>query len=63
MNNNPDKKPNIFVLIPALNEEKSIGSVIDDIPNDMVREIIVIDNEDKRDRQKKLCPSGKVKLE
>lgn len=36
--------PNIFVLIPALNEEKSIGSVIDDIPKDLVQEIIVIDN-------------------
>lgn len=44
MNNNPGKKPNIFVLIPALNEEKSIGSVIDDIPKDIVNEIIVINN-------------------
>jgi glycosyltransferase involved in cell wall biosynthesis len=46
---NPDmpvneKKPNIFVLVPALNEEQSIGSVIDDIPGDIIREIIVIDN-------------------
>lgn len=37
-------KRNIFVLIPVLNEEKSIGSVLDDIPRDIVREIIVIDN-------------------
>jgi hypothetical protein len=29
------RKANIFVLIPALNEEKSIGSVIDDIPRDI----------------------------
>lgn len=36
--------PNIFVLIPALNEEQSIGSVIDDIPKDLIKEIIVIDN-------------------
>ncbi|MCP5054228.1 MAG: glycosyltransferase family 2 protein [bacterium] len=35
---------NIFVLIPALNEEKSIGSVIDDIPRDIVKEVVVIDN-------------------
>jgi glycosyltransferase involved in cell wall biosynthesis len=38
------RNPNIFVLIPALNEEKSIGSVIDDIPRDIVKEIVVIDN-------------------
>jgi glycosyltransferase involved in cell wall biosynthesis len=44
MTNNTDKKPNIFVLIPALDEEKSIGSVIDDIPKDIVKEIIVINN-------------------
>ncbi len=35
---------NIFVIIPAINEEKSIGKVIKDIPEDIVREIIVIDN-------------------
>ncbi|MCP5046326.1 MAG: hypothetical protein GY940_04085 [bacterium] len=29
------RKANIFVLIPALNEEKSIGSVIDDISMDI----------------------------
>jgi glycosyltransferase involved in cell wall biosynthesis len=38
------KKAKIFVLIPALNEEKSIGAVIDDIPKDIVNEIIVINN-------------------
>jgi glycosyltransferase involved in cell wall biosynthesis len=38
------RNPNIFVLVPALNEEKSIGSVIDDIPRDIVKEIVVIDN-------------------
>jgi len=36
--------PKIFVLIPALNEEQSIGSVLDDIPKDIVEEVIVIDN-------------------
>lgn len=34
----------ISVIIPALNEEKSIGSVIKDIPLDLVQEVIVIDN-------------------
>lgn len=34
----------ISVLIPALNEEDSIGLVIGDIPKDLVEEIIVINN-------------------
>ncbi len=34
----------IVVIIPALNEEKSLPLVIRDIPKDIVREIIVVDN-------------------
>lgn len=37
-----DKK--IVVIIPALNEEKSLPFVIRDIPKDIVDEIIVVDN-------------------
>lgn len=36
--------PKISVIIPALNEEESIGQVISDIPGDIVEEIIVVDN-------------------
>ncbi len=32
------------VIIPAFNEEKSIGLVIDEIPGDHVTEVIVVDN-------------------
>lgn len=35
---------NIDVIIPAYNEENSIGLVIDDIPKDLVREIVVCNN-------------------
>ena len=38
------KKHKISVIIPALNEEKSIPLVINDIPKDIVDEIIVVDN-------------------
>jgi glycosyltransferase involved in cell wall biosynthesis len=34
----------ISVIIPALNEEQSIAAVINDIPRDLVQEIIVADN-------------------
>ena len=36
--------PNITVIIPAINEELSICKVLDDIPKDLVTEIIVVDN-------------------
>lgn len=32
------------VIIPALNEERSIGRVIGDIPRDLATEIVVVDN-------------------
>ena len=34
----------VDVIIPAYNEQNSIGSVIHDIPKDLVRDIIVVDN-------------------
>lgn len=36
--------PNIKIVIPAFNEEASIGKVVDDIPKDWVTEIIVVSN-------------------
>jgi glycosyltransferase involved in cell wall biosynthesis len=39
-----ESKPGIYVIIPALNEEKSIGAVIGDIPGDWVRETVIVDN-------------------
>ena len=38
------KSHKISVIIPALNEEKSISLVINDLPKDIVDEIIVVDN-------------------
>ncbi len=40
----PPHRPKVSVLIPAHNEEASIGLVIDEIPRDHVREIIVANN-------------------
>ena len=34
----------ISVIIPALNEEESIGQVLNDIPCEIVEEVIVVDN-------------------
>ncbi len=35
---------NSLVIIPAFNEEKSIDKVINDIPRDLISEIVVVDN-------------------
>ena len=37
-------KPDIRVIIPAFNEQNAVGLVIDEIPKDLVSEIIVVDN-------------------
>ncbi len=37
-------RSNVVVIIPALNEEESIGQVLLDIPRGMVDEIVVVDN-------------------
>lgn len=34
----------IYVIIPALNEEKAIGKVIENLPKNLIQEIIVVDN-------------------
>ncbi len=39
-----ESRPRVSVIIPALNEEKSIGSVLNAIPRRLVSEIIVVDN-------------------
>ena len=37
-------KPDIVVIIPAYNEEQSIGKVINDIPKELVSEVVVVNN-------------------
>lgn len=47
------QKPIVKVIIPAFNEEESIGLVVNDIPKDVVDEVIVVNNgsTDKTDKQ------------
>ncbi|MDN5205218.1 glycosyltransferase family 2 protein [Fulvivirgaceae bacterium BMA10] len=37
-------KPNIKVIIPAFNEQNSVGNVVRDIPKTLVSEVIVVNN-------------------
>jgi len=36
--------PDIRVIIPAFNEQNAVGLVIDEIPKDLISEIIIVDN-------------------
>ena len=53
---------NCKVIIPAFNEEKSIGKVIQDIPN-TVSEIIVVNNNSKDDTGKVAQENGAIVLQ
>ena len=38
------KRPDVKVIIPAFNEQNAVGLVIDEIPKELVSEVIVVDN-------------------
>jgi glycosyltransferase involved in cell wall biosynthesis len=54
--------PTILVIIPALNEEKSIGKVIADIPRNIVSEVVVTDNGSTDGTAKTSADSGATVL-
>jgi glycosyltransferase involved in cell wall biosynthesis len=54
--------PTILVIIPALNEEKSIGKVIADIPRNIVSEVVVTDNGSTDGTAKASADSGATVL-
>jgi len=41
---NPNKKPKIIVVMPAYNAEKTIRATYNDLPKDLVSEIILVDD-------------------
>lgn len=53
-------QPIVDVIIPAYNEEESIGLVVRDIPKDLVRDIIVCNNNSKDNTAKVAKKSGAI---
>jgi glycosyltransferase involved in cell wall biosynthesis len=51
---------NTVVIIPAYNEEKSIGRVINDIPRKLVSEVIVVNNNSKDNTESVAKNAGAV---
>lgn len=54
--------PAVDVIIPAYNEENSIARVIDDIDRNLVREIVVVDNNSKDATGRKAQAAGATVL-
>ena len=41
---NPNKSPKIIVVMPAYNAEKTIKKTVDDLPKDLISEVILVDD-------------------
>ena len=54
--------PRTAVIVPALNEEQSIGHVVRAIPKEIVRDIIVVDNGSKDKTRDMACGAGATVL-
>jgi len=52
----------IDVVIPALNEENAVARVINDLPKQMIRHIVVCDNGSIDDTEKKAADAGAIVL-
>jgi len=55
-------QPDIRVIIPAFNEQNAVGLVIDEIPKELVSEIIVVDNGSTDDTYKQARSRGATTL-
>jgi glycosyltransferase involved in cell wall biosynthesis len=55
-------KQKIMVIIPAFNEADSIGSVIGDIPKNLAREIVVVNNASSDETEKNARKAGATVL-
>ncbi|MBL3655046.1 glycosyltransferase family 2 protein [Fulvivirga sediminis] len=57
-----NKPPIIRVIIPAFNEENGVGEVINEIPKELVEEVIVVNNASTDDTEKVALRSGATVL-
>lgn len=56
-------KPIVTVIIPAFNEEQSIGKVVKDIPRDIVEYVIVVNNNSNDSTVKVASEAGAIVLD
>jgi glycosyltransferase involved in cell wall biosynthesis len=58
-----NQKPHIAVIIPAFNEENSVGNVVRDIPKDWVQEIVVVNNNSNDQTAVNAAAAGAIVLD
>jgi glycosyltransferase involved in cell wall biosynthesis len=58
-----ESKPIIDVIIPAFNEENSVGKVVHDIPKGLIREVIVVNNNSTDKTARNAQAAGALVLE
>lgn len=56
-------KQTVKVIIPAFNEQNSVGKVVRDIPKDLVNEVIVVNNASTDDTKINACREGATVLD
>lgn len=57
------QNPRIDVVIPAFNEENSVGNVVRDLPGHLVREIVVVNNNSRDETRRAALEAGAVVLD
>ncbi|ELR69756.1 Glycosyltransferase [Fulvivirga imtechensis AK7] len=55
-------KPIIRVIIPAFNEQNAVGNVVDEIPRDLVEEVIVVNNASTDETERVALEAGATVL-
>jgi glycosyltransferase involved in cell wall biosynthesis len=59
--NDPSHPPRVAVVIPAVDEEAALPSVLAEIPRDLITEIVVVDNGSK-DRTAEVAQAGGARV-
>ncbi|MCX2745115.1 glycosyltransferase family 2 protein [Mangrovivirga sp. M17] len=58
-----ERKPDIRIIIPAFNEENAVGKVVKEIPMDLVKEVIVVNNGSVDQTSKEASKAGATVLD
>lgn len=59
----PESSPNVLVIIPAFNEEDSVAKVVKAIPADIVKEVVVVNNNSTDNTPERAAASGATVLD
>lgn len=55
--------PNLYVIIPAFNEQDAIGNVVRDIPTNWVKEVVVVSNGSTDETEQRALAAGATVLQ